>query len=321
MDTYAAYCRDKNILRQSSSGGIFTLIANYILEKNGVIYGAAFNENLEVVHTRIDKKENLFKLRESKYVQSLLKDTYKEALQDLNEGKYVLYTGTPCQIAGLKMFLGKDYDKLYTQDIICHGVPTINAWNEYKKYLTNKYKSNIKKFSFRNKSEGWENYSVKIEFENGRKIRETLHKNLYMKAFLKNVDLRESCYHCNYKTKKRISDVTLADFWGVSNVCPEMYNKNGTSLVVIQSEKGKELFNNIKDRIKYKKVDLDKAIVYNSAMIKSVEYNVNRENFFKELDKNNFKTAVNKYIPKMTIKQKTKNFLGKVKRKILRIIK
>lgn len=312
MKAYASYCKDKAIIEESSSGGIFTLIANCILDKNGVIYGAAFNDKLEVVHTRIDTKENLYKLKGSKYVQSLLRESYKNTLNDLNEGKYVLFTGTPCQIAGLKNFLKKDYKKLYTQDIVCHGVPIIKAWNAYKSYLNKEFNSKLKQISFRNKSKGWENYLVKLELENGKTIKEPFQDNIYMKAFLKNIDLRNSCYNCKYKTKERTSDITLADFWGIKNVCTEMYNSNGTSLMIIQSKKGQELFNSIKDSVIYKNVDLEEAIKFNSAMTKSVEYNKNKKMFFEEIKKNDFEYAVRKYIHKESKKIKIKRILKKI---------
>lgn len=313
METYVAYCIDNKVLNESSSGGIFTLISNSILDKNGVIYGASFNDKLEIVHTRIDKKEDLFKLRGSKYVQSLLRDSYKNALNDLNNGKYVLYTGTPCQIVGLKKFLKKDYEKLFTQDIVCHGVPIVKTWNEYKKYINNKYNSSLKKISFRDKSKGWENFKVRIELENGKIIKESFHDNIYMKAFLWNIDLRNSCYNCKHKTKERVSDITLADFWGIKNVCPEMYNLNGTSLVVVHSKKGQELFNSIKNEVKFKQVDLNETVKYNSSMIKSSEYNKNRNAFLEEIKKNNFEKTVKKYIPKTSIK-------SRIMKKIIRII-
>lgn len=319
MEAYVAYCIDNKILDESSSGGIFTLISNCIIDKGGVVYGASFNDKLEVVHTRVDKKEDLYKLRGSKYVQSLLRDSYKNTLQDLENDKYVLYTGTPCQIAGLKEFLKKDYEKLYTQDIICHGVPITKVWNMYKFYLNKKYNSELKKISFRDKSKGWQSYLIKLDFENGKIVKERFQDNLYMKAFLNNLILRKSCYNCKYKNKERMSDITLADFWGVTNVCPEMYNESGTSLVIIYSRKGQELLDTIKKEIRFKCIDLDEAIKYNPAMIKSVDYNKYKDNFLEELKKNDFKKTVNKFIPKKMNNTVFKRIPGKIIRVFRRL--
>lgn len=322
MKAYAAYSLESNIIMNSSSGGICTLIANEILSKGGVVYGATLNEDLQVVHIRVDNNKDINRIRGSKYVQSLVEDTYIKAKKDLENGRYVLYTGTPCQIAGLKKFLVQDYERLYTQDLVCHGIPTIIVWKKYKEYLKNKYESKLINIEFRNKSKGWELFQIKLEFESGKVVYENFRDNIYMKAFLKNICLRESCYKCKYKTIDRVSDITLADFWGIKNVCPEMYNKNGTSLVMIQSKKGQEIFDLILKKIKYKEVNINEVLKYNSAMIKSVPVNENKEKFFKILEIKDFKKAIDICIPKeRRITRIIRKFKGMVKALLLKIKK
>ena len=200
---YAAYNKDEEIRKESSSGGIFTLLAEKILEKQGIVFGAIFDDNFHVIHTYIDSKKQLEKLRGSKYVQSTIGDCYKIAKQYLEEDKYVLFTGTPCQIEGLRSYLQKDYKKLYTQDIICHGVPSPKVWEKYMEYRKNKDKEIPQKIYFRNKDNGWKRYNVKFKYKQGEyKNRQS--KDVYMQAFLRDISLRDSCYHCNFKKKNML---------------------------------------------------------------------------------------------------------------------
>ena len=171
--------KDDNIREKSSSGGVFTEIANYILDKNGCVYGAGFNNNFEVEHMKITDKSEIYKLQGSKYVQSKIGKIFLEVEKDLKKNKFVLFTGTPCQIEGLKSYLGKDYEKLYTQDIICHGVPSPKAW---KKYI-GEFKGNIKDISFRDKTFGWNKFSMKVESDNSTYLN-TLDKDTFLQSFL-----------------------------------------------------------------------------------------------------------------------------------------
>ena len=307
---YACINKDENIRSQSSSGGIFTILAEEILEKNGVVFGATFDEKYNVVHEYIEKKEDLEKFRGSKYVQSSINDTYKKAKEFLEKDRYVLFTGTPCQIEGLKKYLRKDYDKLYTQDIICHGVPSPKVWKKYLEYRENEDKEKPQNISFRNKENGWKLYKIKFGYLKS-KYEKNQNEDIYMQAFLKNTSLRDSCYNCSFKKKNRISDITLADFWGIENVLPEMDDNKGTSLVIVNSIKGQELFEKIKDNIGFKKVDLEDAIKYNKSMIESAKKDKNREKFFENLDKMKFDKLVKKYTYKRGIIRK---ILSRIKR-------
>lgn len=315
---YACYNKDLNIRMQSSSGGIFTLLAEEILSKGGVVFGASFNKTFEVEHIMVEKIEELEKLRGSKYTQSKIGETYKKAKEILEEGRYVLFTGTPCQIEGLKSYLRKEYDKLYTQDIICHGVPSIKVMKKYNNYLEQINNSNIEEIKHRTKINGWKEWRVFIKFNNNKQLSSDHNKDLYMQAFLKNTILRDSCYNCSFKKLNRISDITLADFWGIQNIMPELDDNKGTSLVIVNSKKGQELFENIKEKIIYKNVDIQEAIKYNMSMIESAKMDKNRKKFFENLDKLDFDKLVKKYTYQPSIFKKIE---FKIKGAIKKIIK
>lgn len=315
---YAVKNKNEEIREKSSSGGMFSLIAEKVLQDGGVVFGVAFNEKLELKHTYVEKFEDLQIFRGSKYLQSIVGKTYSKVKDFLIEGRKVMYTGTPCQIEGLKSYLGKEYENLFTQDIICHGVPSPKVHEMYLKYLRDKYKTkNIKNIIHRTKINGWKNWCVNIKFDNSEYIK-AHEQDPYMQAFLRNTSLRESCYNCQFKKKHRISDITLADFWGIENVVPEMDDDRGTSLVIINSEKGKKIFEQIKDKINYKQVDFEEAIRYNPSMTTSVKPDPNREKFFENLDKMPFDELVKKYTYTPSI---FKRILWKVKRVVKKIIK
>ena len=287
---YACYNLDEEIRKESSSGGIFTLLASYIIDNGGIVYGAAFNQNFEVEHIRVTDKQDLSKLRGSKYVQSKLGSTYSKIKVYLEQGKLVYFSGTPCQIDGLLCFLNKKYDNLICQDIVCHGVPSPKVWKHYLKQFNLEKNAKI---MFRDKSTGWDSYSFTIKQKN--KFTQLSSNNEYMKVFLKDLCLRPSCYDCHSKSLHRNSDITLADFWGIKKVCPEMYDNKGTSLVFINSKKGQEIFNEIISDIKYQEVDINEAIKNNTSSYKSVSIPKKREEFMSNVFNNKFNKCSKKY--------------------------
>ena len=319
---YACINKNDNVRRESSSGGIFTLIAEKILDLNGVVFGAQFDEKLNVSHAYVENKEDLYKLRKSKYVQSDIKDSYKKAKEFLDDDRFVLFTGTPCQVEGLYSYLRKDYNKLYTQDIICHGVPSPAVWKKYKEDVEKQKHMKVVNMNFRDKSNGWMLYLLKYTDSTNKEYYEPSSKSKYMKLFLKNYILRDSCYNCVFKNKNRISDITLADFWGIQNINKEMFDNKGTSLVIVNSERGNELFNSIKKNIKYAETNLEEAIRYNPSMIKSSEKPENREELLTELrNYDNFDRAIKKYIPKENIFKQVINTIKYVAKEILNKVK
>ena len=319
-EAYACMNKDEDIRIQSSSGGIFTVLASYIIDKGGIVFGASWNEDFtKVEHTYTDKKEELYKFRGAKYLQSDINKSYEKAKEFLDEGKYVLFSGTPCQIEALKLFLRKDYEKLYLQDIICHGVPSPKSWSKYKDYIESKYEDKMQSMYFRDKTaEGWNKYHVKIQFENEHYYDVEHGKDVYMKAFLSNISLRDSCTSCKFKKENRVSDITLADFWGINDIKPEMNDEKGTSLVIVNSEKGKDLFNKISDNVKSEKVDFYRAIKPNPSMNNISPKNSKNEEFFEDINKKSFDEVVKKYVPEPSIAKKV---LRKVKRIVKKIIK
>ena len=312
---YAAINIDDEIRANSSSGGIYYLLAKHVILNGGVVFGAKFDANFKVVHGYAQTIEEAKAFMGSKYTQSDMGDNYLYAKEYLDAGKTVLFTGTPCQIAGLKAFLRHEYENLICQDIICHGVPSPKVWEKYLNIHETKASATTRKAFFRSKTYGWKAFSMRLEFTNGKEFEEIHRTDLFMQGFLKNLCLRPSCYHCSFKSKSRSADITLADFWGIQHVMPEMDDDKGTSLVVVHSQKGKQLFEAIKRNLKYKPVDLDLAIQYNPSMIKSVTERPEREKFITEIQKKRFDKVVNKYCnPKVTL-------ITRIKRKIKSIIK
>ncbi len=313
---YACINKDENIRENSSSGGIFTLIAKEIINMGGVVFGTKFDSNFNVIHSYTSLEEELYKFRGSKYVQSIIGDNYKIAKSFLEAGKYVLFTGTPCQIEGLLAYLGKKYDKLFTQDIICHGVPSPKVWRKYLDYRKHKDEDRPLSINFRNKDNGWSSYNLKFTYEN-KSYKKSQVEDKYMQAFLRNVCLRDSCYKCSFKKINRLSDITLADFWGIQRVKPELYDNKGTSLVIVNSEKGKELFESIKENIIQEEVNIEEALVGNTAMLTSAVVDKNRVKFFENLDKLDFSVLVNKYTEKPSLMLKIIVLLKKIAKRIL----
>lgn len=295
IEVYACKNKDDEIRLKSSSGGVFSLIANYILEQKGIVFGATFNEKFEVIHDWIENQNELDKFRCSKYLQSKIGNSYTKVKEFLKEGRKVLFTGTPCQIEGLLGYLGKDYENLYTQDIICHGVPSPKVWKKYLEYKEKINNETIKKINFRRKDiSGWNNYKVNFKYETFEE-NEDVNDNFYMNIFLKNIVLRNTCYDCNFKKEKRLSDITVADFWGIEKVNDEIYDEKGISAVLINSEKGKILFENIKNDLIISKESIEDIKKYNPSFIKSSYYNEKRDAFFEDLNSKDFEEILRKY--------------------------
>ena len=314
----AAINMNDDIRLKSSSGGVFTLIAEEIINQGGVVFGAAFADDFRSVHhICVDNTDDLNKLRGSKYVQSKIGDSYKQAKDYLDSGRTVLFTGTPCQIGGLYSYLRKQYDNLLTQDIICHGVPSPMVWEKYVDEREQKAASTTQRMIFRHKKYGWKSYAVLFEFSNNTAYVKNHREDSFMKAFLLNSSLRPSCYACSFRGIKRQADVTLADFWGVHNVAPNMDDDKGTSLILIHSIKGKKLFDNISDKIRSLEVDTEVITRFNPAIIKSVLANKKRSAFFKAIQRADcFEKAVKK-VSKESIYIQARNIASKIKKKIL----
>ena len=313
VTAYAAYTNDAAVRRTSSSGGIFTEVATYILQQNGVVFGAALGTDGTVEHIGVERVEDLDRLRGSKYVQSAIGDTYAQARKHLEAGRAVLFTGTPCQIAGLYRSLPHTYENLYTQDLICHGVPSPLVWDKYVQYREGKAGSALQNAGFRHKHSGWKRFSLYMEFADGSTYTQPLSEDPYLQGFLRNYTLRPSCYDCAFKTKNRPADITLADYWGVENVHPAMDDDKGTSLVLLHSERGRQLFDAVKDGCTYCPTDTDKALQYNTAMTASVPMNDTRAAFMQDMTAKGF-DGVRKYV-RMPLTRKLKQAVKRLLRR------
>lgn len=261
--SYAAKTKNHEILMNSSSGGVFSELANLVLSENGLVYGCCLDDHLCAKHTLIDKKENLFILQKSKYVESDLTSIYSGIKNHLEkDSSPVLFTGTPCQVAGLKSFLQKSYSNLYTVDLICHGVPSRKLFSLYINWLESKFKEKIIYYDFRNKHvAGWTcggktKTKTKTKIINGD-------TDPYYYMFLHGLVYKESCYTCPFANKNRVGDITVGDFWGIDKEIPDFDYKDGTSAVLINTNKGKDLFSKIENSFSLQLTSLSKIALWN----------------------------------------------------------
>lgn len=284
IQTFAAINNDEKIRKESSSGGIFTLLAESVINQGGVVFGARYDEEWQVTLDYTDTIEGLSAFRGSKYVQARTGETYKQCEKFLKEGCKVLFSGTSCQIAGLKHFLSKEYVNLLTVDVVCHGTPSPKVWKLYLKEVVDNL-SDIKNISMRDKSRGWKQFSFVMNYSKRDKmltLSVPFSKNDYMQAFLKNMILRPSCYNCPAKEFKCGSDMTIADYWGIQNVAPEMNDDRGTGLVLINTEKGRECFEKLD--LKKRETTFEEGYRCNPAIFKSARPWYSRDDFFSKLD-------------------------------------
>lgn len=293
---YAVMIKDEGIREKSSSGGVFTILADYVLDSGGSVFGAGFSGGCKhVKHMRITKREKLDLLRGSKYVQSSIGRCYQETGKCLEEGQLVLFTGTPCQIEGLLSYLGGRRRNLITADLICHGVPPEYIWSKYVDYREARAGARIVRTSFRRKSSGWRMYSLSLEFSNDSEYIERLDRDPYMVAFLNNADLRPSCYDCKFKHAARASDFTMADCWGIEHMAPQWDDDKGASLLLLHSEKAAEIFSNVKGRCRYQEVQMPDVVKYNAMLVQSMQAHPKRKAFFEHVDSLAFDELVRKY--------------------------
>ena len=236
--------QDDDKRNKSSSGGVFQAIANKILAEEGVIFAAGFTEDMKVHHLEIDKPKDLIKVQRTKYVQSNLVDTHKKIKQHLNNGKKVLFIGTPCQVHSVKLFLGHEYENLFTISLVCYGVPSPEIWEKYVDYLQTKHKGKLTFYNFRDKRAHDAGHTAAYVV-NGKEHSTNIYKDPYCSIFFKKYMIRPSCHECHYTTPLRCSDFTIGDFWGVEKVNPEFDDQMGVSLVIAHTEKAQNLFEEI----------------------------------------------------------------------------
>lgn len=272
------------IRRESTSGGAFTAIAEYVIKNNGIIYGAIFDENYKVIHTGIDNKEELYKFRNSKYVQSEICNCYPEIKEHLDNGKMVCFSGTSCQVEGLKNYLMKDYENLILVDVVCRAVPSPLIWKKYLKLRQKEYK-NIEKIMFRDKYYGYKYSNLSIYNKNNDKKQE-YHKGVdsdpYLRAFFTNICDRPSCYECKFKKLHRESDITIWDCFDVEKYNKEFDDDKGTNRILTHTEKGDKIIKELAKNNKSQEIDVEKATKGFLAIFQPVKKNDKREQFFKD---------------------------------------
>ena len=313
---YIAINNSEQQLLESSSGGMFYILAQYTIQKGGVVFGVTYNKELIAVHEYAENINDCKKFCGSKYVRSDLKDSYIKVKEFLTHDRYVLFTGTACQISGLKKFLEKDYEKLILCDILCHANPSPKVFKLYIENIENIKHKKVKNILFRSKENGWRNQTPIIVYEDGSKSEE----KSYFNAFVNEMINRPSCYNCKFASKRRITDFTIGDFWGIEKVAPEINTENGVSLISVNTPKGNMIFDEVKTQMMIKEVNYDLACSFNH--YRNVKEHKNREKFFKGISNEKINSEnIIKYMNKYTKKSVYKKIAGKIKVIIKKAIK
>lgn len=313
---FAAQNTDENIRAKSSSGGVFSALANYVFKENGLVCGAAYDEQFAVVHCFVHNEHELEGVRGAKYSQSIAENCFPQIKDSLELGKIVLFVGTPCQVAGLKNYLGTDYPHLILVDIICHGVPSPKVW---EKYLADRIKKDARnsRLSFvnlRNKNSGWSRYtySVEIKYEDNRSYLAPQGMDPFMRGFTQNLYLRPSCSSCFFKGIERCSDFTLGDYWGVWEQCPDFDDNKGTSLVMVHTEKGLRLWERIREELRVLDLEGIDCLANNPSALMSSDEHKNRSRFFEKMDNvSDFSAHIEKCLTyeRVSVLQRIKNWM------------
>lgn len=290
--------KNEDVRLKCASGGAFSALATQIINQGGVVYGVVWDENVVAIHDRAETIEQLEKMYSSKYVQANTINSFKRAKEDLENGRVVLYSGTPCQIAGLKSYLRKDYDNLFTVDLICHGTPSPLALEKYKQEFLKEHKEEkILSINFRSKKRGWGYWLVPLIRTTTKIYCVPYEKNLYMKAFGSNAIINKSCLNCQFNKIPRVADITIGDFWGIDEYDTALNDKKGTSIILVNNEKGQHLLNQVAEDCKLQDVPLDIATKRNPNIYSSSKPHKHREEFLNDLciENKSFKYCVKKY--------------------------
>lgn len=317
---YAAIHLEEQTRLESTSGGVFSLLCRWVLEREGIIFGAAYRDDFSVEHRMVTTSGELAALRGAKYVQSQLGKTYQQVQTWLEKGKYVLFSGTPCQVGGLVSFLGRDYDRLILVDLICHGVPSPKVWSYYIRYRSDMDADGAKplRVNLRSKETGWPGYSIRFDYPDGIHYSALNSQDPFLRGFVGNLYLRKSCYDCQFKGVVRQSDFTLGDYWGVWNQIPELHDHKGTSLVLLHTEKAGTIWRQIAGEMQYVETDSLTALIDNPSALVSSTLQGNRELFFLRYEDEDFQELVSELSPQSTT-PKRRGFVCHVFQKFLRI--
>lgn len=315
VKTIAAIHKRMDVRWDSTSGGAFSALADAMYEQGGYVSGAIYNDDFSVRNYISNNPEDLVKLRSSKYLQSKAEGLYTEIRTLLRNGEKVLACGTPCQMAALRSFLRKDYENLIIVDFICRGVNSPKVYRKYLDSLERKHGGKVVYVKAKNKELGWRNLTRKVVFDNGAVYYGVSMEDDFRRGYHTNVYCRPSCYTCQYKGFPRMSDITIADYWGIEKVDPNLDNNIGTSMILLNSKKGEDFFELVKDKLEYRETSFQSILPGNPALVSPLSpAKIDREQFFIDLDKGTFEEVTEKYFPYNAYKQS-------IKQRIIKIIK
>ena len=327
-ETYVCFLKDEALRQQSTSGGAFTALAQYVLGQNGIVCGVVLDKNQKVVHTFAENEAELAGMRRSKYVQSCQEGVYQRIKNELQQGRIVLYSGTPCQVAGLKSYLGNKPENLITVDLVCHGTGSPLFWEKYVQYISRKMKSPVKEICFREKTYGYNSDCLAVYFQNGRSTHKGHDDDLYSAAFFKDFISRPSCYACAFKTINHVADFTIGDFWKTDLLPEKFKTANGCTLMLCHSEMACKILKEISPTIEAVSIEMESALNINggpqpSMIITSAVLPSRRNELFEDLAQGlPIDRICAKYTP-MTVKTKVKSLLKPVlyKLELLEVMK
>ena len=298
---YAAKNKDNAVRELSTSGGVFTLLAQHVLSQGGAVFGAAYDADFKVEHRMVETSEMLTTLRGAKYAQSDVGSAFRQVKEQLAAGRKVLFSGTPCQVAGLCTFLGKDDPNLLLVDVVCHGVPSPAVWERYLAYKSEQISDGHRPatVNLRCKDSGWSTYSVDIRWPYGRNYLASNRQDPYIRAFVGDLCLRPSCYRCSCKGLTRCADITLGDYWGVWDQVPSMSDNRGTSIVLVHSEKARALWQELAPAMQIQQVDARRCMEQNPAALQSAKYDAeSRSTFLHRYRDEDFSALVDELLPR-----------------------
>ena len=312
-DAYAVFAKNEQDRFRSASGGIFYQMAEWMIEHNGYVCGSIWNKKWEATHIVTNNMEDIVKMQGSKYVESNLNNCYQQIMKLIKEGKKVLFSGTPCQVAGIKSLLGENQN-LFTCSIICEGVPSTKVWKKYVKNLEKKQNSKLQYVNFKYKGKaGWLHPNSRYIFENNKKIEKIAYEeDLYGLGFVKNLFNRNSCQHCQYKACNSKADIIIGDLWGTDYDLLKKSKNKGLSVLIKMNSKFDNILNDLQEKIFFKKILTTDAIKSNYTLMNCAKQNENRKKFFRELDSKNIEDNINNYIHYHKKKIKMKNILTKM---------
>lgn len=310
---YAVKHKNEEVRSQSRSGGAFTALSDEILEQGGAVYGCVLTEDFRAIHVRAVTKQGRDLMRGSKYIQSELGTVFCQVREDLNAGLPVLFSGTSCQVAALKSFLGKPYEQLICVDIVCHGVPSPLVWEKYLQWQEEKNRSKVKAVDFRNKSVyGWADHVESLFMENGTRV----DSNVFKTLFFGHCILRPCCHKCPYKSIQHPGDITIADYWGIDNAAPGFNDNKGVSLVLVNGDQGRNLWEKICGQLNYRETKIEDSMQLAFQMPSSKS--AKRGKFWEDFRNESFERIARKY-GRIGVIEKSREFLRRVKRKIKKI--